>query len=207
MDNRFKTREHLLIELDEAQVQIAELELIRQESQRMQQALTSLLRLSQTLVSTHQVEAVLEQAVTSAVEIATASDRGSIQLLDEDGKTLQTVATSGKEDPIFDQIKFLPGVGIAGHALVSGEVINVADVLTDKRFVVSNLPLRFRSLIVAPLVSKGQRLGTLSLSGESANAFPLSHEILIRFIADQVAVALENAQLFTELRSAQAALV
>jgi len=204
VEDALKTRVQLLGELAKIRRRIAQLEIWNRERQRMQEALTSLLQLSQILISTYEADIVLDQAIQSAVQIATASDRGSIQLLDQDSKTLQTAVVSGSNDELLDIIAFQPGVGIAGHALVTGQTINVPDVLADKRFIASNLPLRFRSLLVAPIVIKGQRLGTFSLSSEQISAFPQSDEILIRLIADQTAVALENARLFTELNTIKA---
>lgn len=178
---------------------IAQLEIEHMEHQRMQEALASLLVLSQTLVTTYDVNLVLVQAVKSAVEIASSADRGSIQLLNDMETELRTVAISDIDEPIVSTIPFQPGVGVAGHALVSKQPIYVADVLTDDRFVRGSLPLKFRSLLVTPLVFKNKRLGTLSLSSEQINAFSPSQERLVKLIGDQMAVALENARLFTEL--------
>ena len=186
--------------------QLSELELLDAERRKMAETLTSLLLLSQMVVGARDIQPVLDQAVKSAVEIAATADSGSIQLLDKSGDLLRTVAASGVGLEISETIAFQPGVGVAGHALVSGQIINVSDVLEDKRFVPSNLPLRFRSLLVAPLVVKGERLGTLSLSSAQVAAFSSGDEDLIQLIADQTAVALENAQLFRQRREAELAL-
>lgn len=186
--------------------QVSELELLDAERRKMAETLTSLLLLSQMVVGAHDIQLVLDQAVKSAVEIATTAESGSIQLLDKSGELLRTVAASGVGLEISETIAFQPGIGVAGHALVSGQIINVPDVLEDKRFVPSNLPLRFRSLLVAPLVVKGQRLGTLSLSSVQVGAFSSGDEDLMQLIADQTAVALENAQLFQQRRQAELAL-
>src|SRR6185503_8373145 len=74
--------------------------------------------------------------------------------------------------------------------------INVSDVLADERFIPSRLPLRFRSLLVAPLVVKGRLLCTISLSSEQIGAFTQADVTLVQLIADQVATSLENARLF-----------
>lgn len=160
-------------------------------------ALAKLLELSRALVATYDPTEVLDQAVKAAVDIAPTADKGSLQLLTEDGETLRTVATSTPDESLQNTIAFRVGVGVAGHALQKNQTINVPDVLTDERFVVGNKPLRFRALLVAPLVVKGRLLGTLSLSSEQVAAFSPYHETLSQLIADQVAAALENARLFT----------
>lgn len=204
VNDEMKTKEQLLDELTtmrqdmvEMHQRIAELEELVLGYKRTEEALTRLMM----LMGTYEVKVVLHQAVKSAVEIARTADRGSLQLLDQNGKILRTVAISDASEKLTDVIPFQPGVGIAGHALVSGQIINVPDVLLDRRFVSSKLPLRFRSLLVAPLIIKGLRLGTLSLSSEQVDAFSLTDELLIKLVADQTAVALENAQLFAPLRT------
>ncbi|GAB4412410.1 MAG: hypothetical protein Fur0044_06630 [Anaerolineae bacterium] len=166
------------------------------ERKRREAALTKLLELSRTLVTLLDPNPALDQAIKLAVDIVPVADRGSLQLLDEEGKILYTVATNSPDENLKQTITFRPGEGIAGYALANNQPINVPDVLADERFIPSNLPLRFRSLLVAPLVVKSRLLGTISLSSEQVGAFTSADETLIQLIADQVAAALENARLF-----------
>ncbi len=212
MEDQDKTKAQLQSELADMRQnmrqmsqRLAELEASERQRQQTAEALTRLLELSRVMVSTRDVKVAFDQAIKSAVEIATAADTGSLQLLDGAGQILRTVAVSGAGDELLEVIPFQPGVGIAGHALASGQTINVPDVLADERFISGKLPLRFRSLLVAPLIVKGRPLGTLSLSSKQANAFSPANEILIKLIADQTAVALENARLFTDLRTSEEA--
>ena len=202
MDDLYKNKDQLLDEVAKLRQRVAHLEVLSNDRQHMQDSLTRLLELSQVLVSTHDIDQLLKQAINSSVSIATTADRGSIQVLDQESKTMRTVAVSGDTELRTNVIPFQPGFGIAGHAMVSGETINVPDVTVDKRFVKGELPLRFRSLLVAPLIFQGKRLGSLSLSSKQINAFSPSNETLIKLIADQTAAALENARLFNELHQA-----
>lgn len=166
------------------------------ERKRREAALSKLLELSRALVTTHDPSQLLNQAIRAATEIIQTADRGSLQLLDDTGQILRTVAISSPEERLGQTLIFKPGVGIAGHALASNRTINVPDVLADDRFMPSDLPLRFRSLLVAPLVVKSRLLGTISLSSKQIKAFLAADEALVQLIADQVAAALENARLF-----------
>ncbi|MFN8456281.1 MAG: PAS domain S-box protein [Anaerolineae bacterium] len=166
------------------------------ERKRREAALAKLLELSRALVTTHDPSQLLNQAIRAATEIVQTADRGSLQLLDDTGQILRTVAISSPGERLGQTLIFKPGVGIAGHALASNRTINVPDVLADSRFVPSDLPLRFRSLLVAPLVVKSRLLGTISLSSKQIKAFSAADEALVQVIADQVAAALENARLF-----------
>ncbi len=173
------------------------------EHKHREAALAKLLELSRALVTHQSPTQVFDQAIKAATEIAPAADRGSLQLLDEMGDTLRTVAISSPHETLGETIIFQPGVGIAGCALAYNQTINVSDVLTDERFIPSDLPLRLRSLLVAPLVVKGHLLGTLSLSSQKVGAFSAADEVLVQLIADQVAAALENARLFTSYVQAE----
>lgn len=166
------------------------------ERKHREMALAKLLELSRTLVTIHDPTLVLDEAIKLAVKVAPAADRGSLQLLDDDAKTLRTVAISSPDESLEEIITFRPEEGIAGHALANNRTINVPDVLGDERFIPGKKRLRFRSLLVAPLVVKGRLLGTISLSSEQVEAFSQADEALVQLIADQIASALENARLF-----------
>lgn len=197
MPDQNKTKEQLANELAVLRQQIVELTTLAAGQKEMERGLARLLEQSCILVTTHDVDVVLKEAIKSAVDIATAADSGSLQLLAEDGETLRTVAVSNSEDDLEEITLFRPGIGVAGYALASGKTVNVSDVLADEHFIPGKLPIRFRSLLVAPLVFKGQMLGTISLSSEQVGAFSTTDETLIQLIADQTAVAVENARLAT----------
>ncbi|MBN1284565.1 MAG: GAF domain-containing protein [Anaerolineae bacterium] len=172
------------------------------ERKRVENALFRLLELSRALMAIRHPDGILAHAIKSAVDIIEVADRGSVQLLMDDGKTMKTVAVSGGGLE-SRTTTFRPGVGIAGHVLVTGEVINVPDVQKDERFVPGSYPLRFRSLLVAPLMTEDRMLGTLSLSSAKAGVFAATDEALIQLIADQVAAVLENVRLLDEWRRSE----
>jgi signal transduction histidine kinase len=113
------------------------------------------------------------------------------------------VAFSNTDDVPKKTPAFRPGVGIAGHALATQQLINVPDVQEDKRFVPGDPSVQFRSLLVAPLIVKDRSLGTLSLTSKRVHAFSITDETLIRLAADQTAAALQNAHEFTARRQAE----
>ncbi|MCQ3980286.1 MAG: hypothetical protein DPW09_43295, partial [Anaerolineae bacterium] len=64
------------------------------ERKRQEAALARLLELSRALVTIIDPTPALDQAIKLAVDIVPAADRGSLQLLAEEGKTLRTAATN-----------------------------------------------------------------------------------------------------------------
>lgn len=63
-----------------------------------------------------------------------------------------------------------------------------------------------RSGIVIPLVYRGEVTGTLNLGSVRENAYTKEHEEILRQIAGQIAVAMENARLYRELKQHSATL-
>ncbi len=168
--------------------------------------LNKLLELSRVLATTRDIDVAMNHVVNAVVEIVPAAERCTLQWLEDDGETLHTLAFSDVDDLTHDIPLFRPGVGIAGHALASLQIINVPDVLEDERFVQDGLPPRFRSLLVAPLVVREQPLGTLSLSSAAVDAFASTDTTLVQLVADQIAAALDNARDITARLQAETAL-
>ena len=167
--------------------------------------LVRLLELSRMLVSSQNLQVVLNRALQIAVELVEAADRGSLQLLGEGGRTLRTVALFPADKPLDDVVPFLPGVGVAGTALARNQTVNIADIQSSPLFVPGAYSPRFRSILAAPLAVQGRKLGTLSLTSPHAGTFTTADENLLQLIADQAAVVIHNASLFSELRASEAA--
>jgi len=71
----------------------------------------------------------------------------------------------------------------------------------EVRFVSPELP-DTRSEVALPLRSRGQVIGAISLQSDRANAFDEAALAVLQIMADQVAVALDNARLFAESEAA-----
>jgi PAS domain S-box-containing protein len=90
------------------------------------------------------------------------------------------------------------GVGIAGHAIQSREMINVPDVSKDSRY--HQLPLSFmpfKSLLVAPMYVGDKNVGTISVHSASKGAFGKRDERFLTTLAAQGATAIANAELYS----------
>ena len=95
------------------------------------------------------------------------------------------------------------GEGVAGWVAEKGEPVLITDVEKDFRFDERESGMRnaTRSLVCAPLVSKGNVLGVVSATRPSGGApFNEGDLDLLTNIADQAAVCIENARLFAQLR-------
>jgi signal transduction histidine kinase len=156
-------------------------------------------RISRALSETERIglQTVLQLIVTSAKELIPMAEQAVIHLWDKEKQFLEAHAVSGFENTNINwkTIKIRPNEGVAGQVLVSGETINLADVKKDARYVTYAEPPKYRSLVVAPVQSGEQKLGTISMQSASVGAFTETESRLLSALGTQAAIAIENAHL------------
>lgn len=96
------------------------------------------------------------------------------------------------------------GHGVAGLVIESGESMIVDNAQGDKRFIQTGSLERVNSIVVAPILSGAQRLGTLSVLGDRPQLFTAADQRLLEKLCLQVAVAIENARLLESERQQRA---
>ncbi|MGD8624137.1 MAG: GAF domain-containing protein [Anaerolineae bacterium] len=152
-----------------------------------------------TLTSTLALEEVLQHIVTAAPRFFPYAVDATIQLLDENGALFTWVA-SDRIDARETNIVFPPGNGIAWIALREGRPFNVADVTVDPDFYHGAVSPAFRSLLVVPLISRDQSLGTLSITAPQIGTFNERDEQLMLGLGRYAAVAVQNAHWYEQTR-------
>jgi signal transduction histidine kinase len=145
---------------------------------------------------------VLQLIVTSAQELIPNVEQAVIHLLDEKEQTLTYGAVVGFDDPDGGKKKMRVGEGIAGQVVISGETINITDVKTDPRFLKLDKDPIYRSLMVTPVHSGEQKLGTISVSSNLPFAFSSGDIKLLSQLGTQAAIAIENANLLESTQQA-----
>ena len=128
----------------------------------------------------------------------------SIMLLDEKGETLIT-RYAWRFGSAQTPLRSLPVTsGLVGAAVREWRLVNVPDVSKDARYVAMNPETR--SELVVPLFHKGRIIGVLDLEHTRAGFFNEEHERVLTTLAAQVAIAIENAQLYQAVRTQEAQL-
>ncbi len=88
------------------------------------------------------------------------------------------------------------GSGMIGWSIAHGEARIALEALDDTvRLSTAELPLT-RSEAAIPLRSRGQAIGALTIQDSRINAFDAASVAVFQTMADQIAVALDNARLF-----------
>jgi PAS domain S-box-containing protein len=91
--------------------------------------------------------------------------------------------------------------GLSGRAAAQGDVLLVPDVSQDARYMCTQPNRsRTRSELVIPLVARGQTIGVLDVQSERLNAFDDQDVNVLQALADQAAVAIDNARLYQQAR-------
>lgn len=145
---------------------------------------------------------VLCQRVTELIRRTFHYYYVGIFTLDEGDGRLHFRANAGA-----DSVQLLPsdykvcvGEGLVGHAAASGEEIVSPDVRVEPRYRYVEVLPETRSEIALPLKVKNQVLGVLDVQSDEPDAFHENDIIVLRALADNIALAVEGARLYSNLR-------
>jgi len=141
---------------------------------------------------------VLQLIVDSARELIPQTEKSVIHLLEADEQALFAHAVSGfsEDEKKFKRVKMRLGEGVAGQVIREGITINIGDIKVHPDFVRGDSMPAFRSLLVAPVQSGSQQIGTISVQSAQANAFSAKDTELLNALGIQAAIAIENSNLF-----------
>jgi signal transduction histidine kinase len=165
--------------------------------------LTALLKASALINSSLKTRDVLNLAMKTAEEFMEA-EASSVFELDPEKGDISVSLARGEKGVFMKSKRLKPGEGIAGWVIQTGKPIIVEDVKKDPRF-----SDRFdretgfvtRSLICVPLTIRGRIIGALQvLNKKDGNAFSQEDVELLTALAQQIAVALDNANLYQRLQ-------
>jgi len=84
--------------------------------------------------------------------------------------------------------------------VATGNSISIPDVRTDTRFIHQTVPVQYRSLVVVPIKSQEDVVGTISIASDLANVFTPNDTRLIEALGIEAAIAIENSNLLEMTR-------
>ncbi len=150
--------------------------------------------------STLDLGEVLEKII-SRVTYCIEAELGSVMLIDEGKNELYIAAAAGLSDEIIKSVRTPVGEGISGWVAEKGEPLLVEDIEKDPRFEKKKSDRKYstKSLISTPLINRGRIIGVVNVNNKLNNQ-PFTKEDLdlLANIANQAAIAIENARLFSE---------
>ena len=166
----------------------------------MREEVKLLYDISRKLSSSLDLDQVLSDILALAVPSVGAS-KGSIVVLDESGRACrQILARKGLSPPVAEKmVAQVLDKGLAGWVVQHKEGTVVFDTREDKRWLVLDEDhLATRSVIAVPLLRQNRVVGVLTLGHPEPNQFNEEHLNLLSSIANQAAIAVENARLYED---------
>jgi class 3 adenylate cyclase len=183
----------LLAELEQRGVQLAQ----------SVDELRALGEISQAVSSSLDVVEVLTTIVHRAVELSEA-DGGSIFEYDAESHLFQVRAMYGTDQELIDKIRqrrVSLEATFVGRAVSSGEPQQAADLNDEPRdpHIDELRDAGWRSLLVVPLLREDEIIGALAVRRKVPGRFAAEIADLLETLANQSAVAIQNARLYRQL--------
>jgi HD-GYP domain-containing protein (c-di-GMP phosphodiesterase class II) len=164
--------------------------------------LALLSQLGQILNSTLDHQEVRRRAMEAATQLMKA-EVGSLLLVDEEKHQLYFDVALGEREEDIKKITLNLGEGIAGWVAENGRPLVVNAPEKDPRFfkgVDERTDFKTRNLICVPVKVKEKVIGVLeAINKQKGGDFDREDLFLFTSLADQVAIALDNARLYQEL--------
>jgi signal transduction histidine kinase len=187
----------LLLALAGIAAEAIDKERLHQETAARLSEVSTLYTLATQITSSLSTNSVLE-SIVSILRITLDCRACSIFLIDPTEEYLQLEVASGPSVAWKGIARLRIGEGISGQVIAQRRSIYIPDTQLDPDFIYFDPNIR--SLLVVPLIVRGQAIGTLSIDATEPNAF--DEEIrLLTISAAQAAVAIENAQLYENLQA------
>jgi len=168
-------------------------------------ALERILKISQILTSTLQLEPLLQTIIQAATEL-TGTQAGSIMLVDKSTGELRFEAASGSKREEVKRVTVPLEGSIAGWIVREGKPLMISDVRQDPRFytrVDETTDFETRSILGVPLQVKGEVIGALEALNKTGDGIFTQADVqTLSTLAAHAAIAIENARLLTEIQKA-----
>lgn len=166
------------------------------ETRRRLDEVSTLYRIGNEITSSLDLDVVLE-TVVDVVRRALGCRGCCIFLLDPVEQMLQIKAASGLKPEWRHAARLALGEGIAGRVAATVQPVYVPDTHTCAEYVVFDPEVR--CLLAVPLQARGRVIGVLNIDHSIPDAFDPALERLLNIAASQVAVAIDNARLYSEV--------
>ncbi len=142
---------------------------------------------------------ILEQSLDHVLAVM-GSQAGTIHLFERHQDRLCLVTRRGAPPDIVDHAILAPGEGLVGRVFERGEPLVMPDLGVAKQPPQTAPVSQAQAYLGTPMRSRNRTLGVLSVVGKAGRQFKTEEVTLLASIADEVGVAVENAQLYAAER-------
>jgi adenylate cyclase len=163
--------------------------------------LQALAGIGQVINSTLEVDEVLQIVMDTIVRLMGA-ERGFLMLRDERGEMVTRIARNWEQESI-NKNEFAISRTVVERVIGGGEAVVTTNAREDPRFggQESIIAFNLRSILCVPLIVKSDLIGVIYTDNRiRSGIFSESDRDLLSAFANQAAVAIENARLFSSLK-------
>src|SRR5580704_15878418 len=122
-----------------------------------------------------------------------------VLMIEGDGSYLRHRFAIGYPRELAENLRIPLGQGITGTAAATGHSVRVSDTSKDPRYI--NAIDSVRSELAVPLMLQGKCVGVLDIQSGQPDYFTRDQQSILTLLASRLAVAIENARLFQQVRS------
>lgn len=156
-----------------------------------------------TLLNSTLDQAVIRKRAMEAITFLMNAEVGSLLLVDDEKRDLYFEVALGDKGDKVKEIRLKIGEGIAGWVAEHGESLLIKDVSKDPRFYRSadqKTEFITRDMVCVPVKVKDKIIGVLQAINNKEGIFAEEDMKLFQLFSNQVAIALDNARLYEEIR-------
>jgi HD-GYP domain-containing protein (c-di-GMP phosphodiesterase class II) len=196
-------------ELAQALNQVAalqqQIQKVLQQSDAQVRRLETLTRFSSLLNAELAISAIQQHALEATCELLDC-ETASLLLVDPKSAQLVWENALGEVGEKLKQTVRLPidNRSIAGWVAMWGEPLLLNDVESDPRYrkrTAQDTGFRTRTMICIPLVFKSRVVGVLQAINQAEGRFEVEHLRLFESLGHQVAIAIDNSRMMSEIKS------
>jgi signal transduction histidine kinase len=153
------------------------------------------------------LDVVLEIALSAVLKVVHVEAAGISLIEEETGELVLRAQRGWSQDFVNMPMRIPGGQGISGQVIAEDDVVVTGNLAGDERLAFpafGDEPILAQAL--APMHARGKVIGILSVMSYSPYQFQEEEIAVLRAVADQVGVAIDNARLFETTRQQESRL-
>jgi len=179
---------------------------IPRDAERRARNLDAIRYINNAVLNNPDLQITLPQ-ILSHVRARLEVDAADVLLLDHHLNALTFAAGLGFRTKALDQVILRPGEGIAGRVALEKKIVNIPDIKMAGQIFTRGPIIKeeeFSAYHAAPLIVKGQLKGVLEVFHRAPLGADLDWLEFFQALAEQTAIAIDSATLFTDLQRSNA---
>ena len=155
-----------------------------------------------TINSSMNIKDIKEKTIEAAMLLVNA-EASSLILIDAETEEMFFDVALGNKGDSVKTIRMPKGHGIAGWVAQNKQPVLLNDPKLDERFfykVDQQTSFETRNMICMPIMTKSKLLGVLEVINKQEGVFTNYDQEMLTALANQIAIAIDNAHLYEELR-------